>query len=118
METIESAVSSFSIPGAITHLYAHARSFKEGFQHTFVYFLIKDGTLIQTQFLISDMQDVQDMTKTNIQSHLYRGHGTILPVACGDREGLMLSVFEGNTLLISAMSWKDEDYSNVELESD
>jgi len=118
METIESTVSSFNIPGAITHLYTHARSFKEGLQHTFVYFLIEYGALYQRQFLTSDIQNVEDVAKTNMQLHSYRGHGTILPVICGDREGLMLSVFTGNTLLISAMSWKDEDYNNVELRSD
>ena len=118
MDSLENAVQTFGIPGALTHLYNHARSNKQGWQQTFIFFVIEQNMVRHKLMLLDDYDNLQSYVSHIMQAERHKGYGTIITVLVGSqkREALMMTVFDKERCLASALAWKDEEFRNVEVE--
>ena len=113
MEAIEDAERQFELSGAVTHLFNHYRTNKDGWDHFFYFFVIEQKLLKPALVPLAQLQRLEEHVAQYFDQDTYKAHGTIVPAYLGDEEVALLTIFQRHTVLASAISFKKDGFQEV-----
>ena len=93
-------------------LFDHARWMAQAhhFEEIFIFFIQREDKLEAKAVMLKEMTNVQQYLSSLITPR----HGVIIPCTMSTRKGILMQIFQRNTLLYSIVSYEDMGYATIE----